>query len=228
MNARKHWLDNRSGFSDWIGDHETADRKLVNLEQMSASSALAAHPGYFSMLRWCMGLQRLGGILYPYQPASVSGFLEPTDAQPVEGQWLVHRGLLSGWLAEHETRERQLASLEHQSEGFSAHPLPFRVLRSVVGLQRLGGVLFDNAVSGFVSGSAEDDPLSVDFLVEEQPEFVALKCLGFAPLGGIQFSIDESHFAAGSAEFDLQLDAISDEDFRMLIDEDTGEPLGIG
>lgn len=229
MNALNQWQEQRSGFSDWIGQNETRDRKLVQLDSLPHSSALAAHPGLFATLRWCVGLQRLGGILYPIQPASVSLFYDPGDPVSVEGQWLLHRGVLSDWVAEHETAKGQFASLANQSEGLVAHPLPFGMLRSVVGLQRLGGASTNLDVSRFVAGSAEDDPLSDigAFESEPQPEWVQLKCVGFQPLGGIMFS-PVSYFASGSAEVDLLLDAISDEDLRILIDEDTGEPLGIG
>lgn len=261
MSNVRSWLGNRSGFTDWLGDHQTNDRKLTNLDYLSSSSgAVATHPGQMQTLRWCVGLFRLGGILYNHRDSQlVSAFVDDTSA--VEGQWLEQREDLSGWLGNHESLDRKLVSLQNQNEGLIASPLLFQMLRFCVGFQRLGGILFDQPQSwtglNFDSGTpvavggqwllqrsllsdwAENRKSNDGKLVLLETQFEGFcahplaigmlrNTVGLFRPGGIAYPYVSSRTTIATAEDDLLLDAISDEELHQLIDEDTGEPLGLG
>lgn len=142
MSVNSGWLEQRSGFTDWPADHKTREAKLVNLDWLSTSSgALAQHSGMYATLRFCVGLQPLGGLLANLQESRTSGFDNPAPTL-AGNQWLASRDSIVDWQADHRTRDQKLVSLEHQNEGYVAHPLAFAMLRWCVGLVRLGGTLY--------------------------------------------------------------------------------------
>jgi len=179
MSNVKSWLKNRSGFCDWPAEHQTRDRKLVNLDWLSDSSgSLAQHPGPMHSLRWCVGLVRPGGILYDHRGSTVSaGFFEP----PVlpSSQWLVGRNMLSDWLNTFETRDRKLVDLGRDQA--SPAPVTMQSLRFVTGFIRPGGILYPNKQSRTTVATAEDD-LLMDVLSTEEDQFLITEDTG-EPLG---------------------------------------------
>jgi hypothetical protein len=226
MNALNHWLEKRSGFADWIGDQETFERKKVELERLPHSSALGAHPGLFATLRWCVGLQRLGGILFNHQPSSVSTFVDAAAPEaffafpqdPSTPPYVVGFHRPGGIL------------YPEQPSNFSIFFDPGAPI-SVDGQWRLHGDVLSDWVAEQETAEGQYVSLSdqLEGFVAHPLVFGMLRSVvGFQRLGGISYPQVVSGFASGSPGFDLLLDAISDEEFRILVDEDTGEPLGIG
>lgn len=251
----------RSTFSDWIGDHETKERKLVNLDYLplASSGALAQHPATMAMLRWGVGLFRLGGVLYDHADSQFSGFSEPIPVATDE--WLDQRAAHADWIGSRETFERKLVSLESQLVGFAASPLLMDIVRWGVGLARTGGILYNHMPSSMGSYFEPGEPVGVDgqWLVhrgllsdwtgihrtsDNKLAFLENQLEGFCPnplpfgmlrfpiglirLGGLTYPDIPSRTTIATAEDDLLLDALSTEEFSMIVTEDTGEPLGLG
>lgn len=173
------WLEQRNILSDWRGNKESNDRKLVSLQNQNAG--FVPSPVVINDLRFCVGLFRLGGILYNHDNSRFGSRFIADEPEGVDSQWLLSRGLLSDWPADHQTGENKLVSLEHQLEGFAPHPLAIGMLRYCTGFFRLGGISYPDAPSRTTIATAEDD-LLLDALSNEELSMIITEDTG-EPLG---------------------------------------------
>lgn len=174
---------------------------------------------------------------------------------PRVNQWPSHRSSFSDWRTDRETERNSRGSLEYQSLRLASHPLPMGLAEIAVGLMPLGidPVVLNDLSSTFtvpeelirdqwlsqreqISGWRSPNRSFAGSMVslDSQPRTVSAHPLPMEFLDGVGSTLtghcDESRsrFAEASLITGLLLDFLSTEDFRPIITEDTGEPLGLG
>lgn len=171
-------------------------------------------------------------------------------------QWLTSRSKLADWLTNSETEKRGLAVLRQQAPGSTVHPLLLGLEEVCMGLQQLGrdsfalsrftGVQTGEVPAGVISQWFGSLKQLSDWLTRNETENRSMVSLLAQtkhsaahplPMGLEEFSMGmqqlgrssflTSRNIAGDPSLELAIDDLATEDLAVIVDEESGEALGL-